>query len=51
MAREIPNTRFVGLDSPNHIVLSHEPAWHRFIDEVCGLLKLEQELPRPAAIV
>jgi pimeloyl-ACP methyl ester carboxylesterase/DNA-binding winged helix-turn-helix (wHTH) protein len=51
MAREIPNARFVGLDSSNHIVLSHEPAWQRLIDEVCGFLKLERELPRPAAIL
>ena len=51
LAREIPNSRFVGLDSSNHIVLSHEPAWQRLIEEVRGFLKLEQELPRPAAIV
>ena len=51
MAREIPNARFVALDSPNHIVLSHEPAWQRLIEEVDGFLKLDQELPRPAAIV
>ena len=51
MAREIPNTRFVALDSSNHIVLSHEPAWQRLIEEVDGFLKLDQEPPRPAAIV
>ena len=51
LAREIPDTRFVGLDSSNHIVLSHEPAWQRLIEEVCGFLTLEQERPRPAAIV
>jgi len=38
MAREIPNARFVGLDSANHIVLSHEPAWQRFMAEVCAYL-------------
>jgi DNA-binding winged helix-turn-helix (wHTH) protein/pimeloyl-ACP methyl ester carboxylesterase len=38
MAREIPNARFVALDSPNHIVLSHEPAWQRFMAEVCAYL-------------
>jgi hypothetical protein len=38
MAREIPNARFVALDSSNHIVLSHEPAWQRYIDEICGFL-------------
>jgi len=49
MAREIPNTRFVGLDSSNHIVLSHEPAWQRLIEEVCGFLTLEQERPEHVA--
>lgn len=38
MARTIPNARFVGLDSANHIVLSHEPAWRRLTDELCGFL-------------
>jgi hypothetical protein len=38
MAREIPNARFVALDSANHIVLSHEPAWQRFVAEVCAYL-------------
>jgi DNA-binding winged helix-turn-helix (wHTH) protein/pimeloyl-ACP methyl ester carboxylesterase len=38
MAREIPNARFVALDSANHIVLSHEPAWQRFMAEVCAYL-------------
>jgi pimeloyl-ACP methyl ester carboxylesterase len=38
MARTIPNARFVGLRSANHIVLSHEPAWRRLADEPCGFL-------------
>lgn len=38
MAREIPNARLVALDSHNHIVLSHEPAWQRFTAEVCAFL-------------
>lgn len=38
IAREIPNARFVALDSANHIVLSHEPAWQRFMAEVCAYL-------------
>ena len=38
MAREIPNARLVALDSHNHIVLSHEPAWQRFTAEVCTFL-------------
>jgi len=38
IAREIPNARFVALDSSNHIVLSHEPAWRRLVDELCTFL-------------
>jgi len=38
MAREIPDARFVALDSPNHIVLSHEPAWRGLTDELCVFL-------------
>jgi DNA-binding winged helix-turn-helix (wHTH) protein/pimeloyl-ACP methyl ester carboxylesterase len=38
LAHGIPGARFVALDSRNHLVLSHEPAWHRFVDEVCDFL-------------
>jgi DNA-binding winged helix-turn-helix (wHTH) protein/pimeloyl-ACP methyl ester carboxylesterase len=41
LAREIPGARFVALDSKNHIILSHEPAWPHYIDEICGFLKSE----------
>ena len=34
LASAIPNARFVELDSGNHILLAHEPAWQRFKDEV-----------------
>jgi len=34
LAAEIPNARFVELDSANHILLESEPAWQRFKDEV-----------------
>ena len=46
LARGIPSARFVALESRNHLILSHEPAWARFIDEVCGFLKLDEQ---PAA--
>jgi len=42
LAREIRGARFVALDSKNHIILSHEPAWPHYIDEICGFLKDEQ---------
>jgi DNA-binding winged helix-turn-helix (wHTH) protein/alpha-beta hydrolase superfamily lysophospholipase len=47
-ARGIPDARFVPLESKNHLILSHEPAWRRFIEEVCGFLN-EEEPPRLTA--
>ena len=38
LARGIPNARFVALESHNNVILSHEPAWQRFADEVCAFL-------------
>ena len=38
LARGIPNARFVALESDNHIILSHEPAWGRFAEELVGFL-------------
>jgi len=34
LAAGIPGARFVELDSKNHVLLEHEPAWKRFCDEV-----------------
>jgi DNA-binding CsgD family transcriptional regulator/pimeloyl-ACP methyl ester carboxylesterase len=34
VASLIPGARFVSLDSRNHILLEHEPAWGRWIEEV-----------------
>ena len=33
MARAIPGARFIEVESCNHILLEHEPAWARFRDE------------------
>jgi DNA-binding winged helix-turn-helix (wHTH) protein/pimeloyl-ACP methyl ester carboxylesterase len=41
LARGIPGARFVALDSANHIVLSHEAAWDRYLAEVAGFLAQE----------
>ena len=49
LAAGIPNARFVPLDSRNHILLEHEPAWATFLSEVRGFLGIEDraaELPR-----
>jgi pimeloyl-ACP methyl ester carboxylesterase len=34
IAAGIPNARFVPLESNNHLLLSSEPAWHVFADEI-----------------
>lgn len=34
LAAGIPGAEFVQVDSPNHILLEHEPAWQRFQDAV-----------------
>jgi hypothetical protein len=41
-ARAIPKARLVTLESKNHLILSHEPAWPRFIDEISGFLKSDE---------
>lgn len=38
LARGIPNARFVALESNNHLILSHEPAWGRYVEEICDFL-------------
>jgi DNA-binding winged helix-turn-helix (wHTH) protein/pimeloyl-ACP methyl ester carboxylesterase len=42
LARAMPDARFVALESKNHLILSHEPAWPRFIEEVCAFLKVDE---------
>ena len=38
LASLIPGARLVVLESPNHILLSHEPAFRQFFDELAGFL-------------
>jgi pimeloyl-ACP methyl ester carboxylesterase/DNA-binding CsgD family transcriptional regulator len=38
LAAGIPGARFVELESRNHVLLEHEPAWQRFCDEVRDFL-------------
>jgi pimeloyl-ACP methyl ester carboxylesterase/DNA-binding winged helix-turn-helix (wHTH) protein len=38
LAREIPGARLLALESDNHLILSHEPAWDRFAQEVGDFL-------------
>jgi pimeloyl-ACP methyl ester carboxylesterase/DNA-binding winged helix-turn-helix (wHTH) protein len=39
LAAEIPGAQFVPLPSANHILLSEEPAWKLFLDELASFLK------------
>ena len=39
LASGIPDAEFVELDSRNHILLEHEPAWQRFCDAVMAFLQ------------
>ena len=48
LASGIPGAEFVELDSSNHILLEHEPAWQRFQDAVLEFLQPGQ--PRGDAV-
>ncbi|MGH7693360.1 MAG: alpha/beta fold hydrolase [Gemmatimonadaceae bacterium] len=43
MAARIPGARFVSLDSRNHVLLEHEPAWALFVQEIRAFLAPEYE--------
>ncbi len=43
MAAMIPSARFVALDGKNHLILGHEPAWPRFLQEVRDFLEIGNE--------
>jgi len=45
LASLIPGSRLVPLDSDNHIVLEHEPAWRRLLDEVTAFLTGQRSAP------
>ena len=37
-ASKIPGARLVPLQSSNHILLEHEPAWAKFLEEVTDFI-------------
>lgn len=39
LATAIPGARFVPLDSKNHLIMEHEPAWPRFLAEIRAFLQ------------
>ena len=41
LAQAIPHARFVALESKNHLILSHEPAWRPFTECVHEFLKFD----------
>jgi pimeloyl-ACP methyl ester carboxylesterase len=43
LARGIPNARLLALESNNHLILSHEPAWERFAQEIRDFLGDEEK--------
>jgi len=49
LAAGIADSRFVELDSPNHVLLENEPAWERFISVVGEFLGWPAEAPRRRA--
>src|SRR3954466_11316563 len=38
LAASIPGARFVALDSENHVLASHDPAWTKFVGEMEAFL-------------
>ena len=47
LARAIPHARFVPLESKNHLILSHEPAFGRMLEEMSGFLDEDAKSAQP----
>ena len=45
LASGIPGAEFVELDSRNHVLLEHEPAWQRFQEAVLAFVPARRERP------
>jgi pimeloyl-ACP methyl ester carboxylesterase/DNA-binding CsgD family transcriptional regulator len=50
LAALIPDAHFVLLDSANHILLEHEPAWHVFLSELEAFLGTHSKPAPPLAV-
>jgi DNA-binding SARP family transcriptional activator/pimeloyl-ACP methyl ester carboxylesterase len=46
LASSIPGARFLPLDSRNHLILDHEPAWPRFVEEIRAFLHEDDKTAR-----
>ncbi len=51
LAALIPGSRLLLVDSANHILLAHEPAWEQFLDAVDDFLGVPPGPTRPAAVL
>jgi pimeloyl-ACP methyl ester carboxylesterase/DNA-binding CsgD family transcriptional regulator len=51
LATLIPGARLVPLESRNHILLEHEPAWRTFLDELNAFLGTAEPERAPAELV
>lgn len=47
----IPGARFVPLESRNHILLEHEPAWQRWLEEVLSFLPAAEPTSGPFSLL
>jgi len=47
VAALVPDARFVPLETRNHILLAHEPAWQQFISEIEDFLPISEGAPAP----
>jgi pimeloyl-ACP methyl ester carboxylesterase len=45
LAAQVPGSRFVPLESRNHVLLESEPAWGRFVAEVERFVRSERRPP------
>ena len=50
LATLIPDARFVLLESANHILLEHEPAWEVFLSEIGAFLGADTKPDPPVAV-
>ena len=45
LTQAIPKARLVPLESKNHLILAHEPAFARYVEEMCGFLAEDASAP------
>jgi pimeloyl-ACP methyl ester carboxylesterase len=43
LASLIPNAQFVALESKNHLLTEHEPAWQKFVNALRSFLSADED--------